>query len=134
MDIGPQQSLRFPDWKYTIEKRGTKGPTTVVFIYICKWVGIIYFLSDFVIPAYDSIGAYSFQVGPSVRSFNVLLIGWLFDWLVHSFVRSASDCKCKLWDNFCRSYGTLFACNFNIVILCERIVAGWSLYTVNSCI
>ena len=104
------------------------------FLYICKWVGIIYCLSDFVIPAYDSIGAYSFQVGPSVRSFNVLLIGWLVDWLVHSFVRSASDCKCKLWDNFCRSYGTLFACNFNIVILCERIVAGWSLDTVNSCI
>jgi hypothetical protein len=34
----------------------------------------------------------------------------------------------------CRSYGTLFVCNFNIVILCERIVAGWSLDTVNSCI
>ena len=98
---------------------------------------MIYCLSDFdevVIPAYDSIGAYSFQVGPSVRSFNFLLIGWLVDWLVHSFVRSASDCECNLWDNFCRSYGTLFACNFNIVILCERIVTGWSLDTVNSCI
>jgi hypothetical protein len=72
MDLGPEQSLHFPDWKYTIEKRGTKGPTRVFFIY--KWVWIFYCLSDFdevVIPAYDSIGAYSFQVGLSVRSFNV---------------------------------------------------------------
>ena len=98
---------------------------------------MIYCFSDFdevVIPAFDSIGAYSFQVGPSVSPFVQFLIGWLVGWLVHSFVRSASDCECNLWDNFCRSYGTLFACNVNIVILYERIVTGWSLDTVDSCI
>jgi hypothetical protein len=56
--------------------------------------------SDFdevVIPAYDSIGAYSFQVGPSaVRSFG-WLVGWLVGWFVRSFVRSASDCECNLF-------------------------------------
>jgi hypothetical protein len=109
----------------------------VFFIY--KWVWITYCLSDcneVVIPAYDSIGAYSFQVGPSVRQFAHFLIAWLVGWLVHSFVRSASDCECILWDNFCMSYGTLFACNFNIVILCERsdrMVFGHSkfLYLIN---
>jgi hypothetical protein len=114
-------------------KKRHKGAYYGFFFYIYKWIWIIYCLSDFdevVIPAYDSIGAYSFPVGPSVRSFNF----WLIGWLVYSFVRSSSDCKCNLLDNLCRSYGTLFAYNFNIVILCEHIVRGWSLDTVNSCI
>ena len=43
----------------------------------------IWDVDEVVIPAYDSIRAYSFKVGPSVIPF----VRSIFDWLVDSFVR-----------------------------------------------
>ena len=70
-----------------LEKEAQRGLLRCLFIY--KWVWIIYFLSDFdevVIPAYDSIGAYSFQVGPSVSPLVKFLIDWLVGWFIRSSV------------------------------------------------
>jgi hypothetical protein len=50
---------------------------------------MIYCFSDFdevVIPAFDSIGAYSFQVGPSVSPLVKFLIDWLVGWFIRSSV------------------------------------------------